>query len=419
MQDKLDVKTQEDPRVSVDQSVNGEPVWIDPDLDFIQSLSRRGGDLFKKCMQCGTCSSACAISPDAKPFPSKEMAWATWGMKDRLLRDPDVWLCHQCTDCSTRCPRGARPGDVLAAVRQESVAYHAFPHFLGRWLSQPQFVPILLGIPTALLVLALYLKTPLENLFGITHPAGQRIVYSYSAMFPHWLLNSFFILISILVLLAVIVGVKRFWNTLKKADPHIDATNSAKSLFPSIITTLKKIITHKNFATCTSGRSRYLSHMSVFFGFMALSAVTFWVITSGLNPLLQKNFVYPFGFWSPWKILANIGGLSLIFGLILMIRDRFKDNDKTSQGSFFDWTLLSTLLLVVLTGFFTEALHYVRLEPHRHLIYFIHLVFACALIMYLPYSKFAHIVYRTVALIYAEYSGRNEDTSSEEASEKQ
>jgi quinone-modifying oxidoreductase subunit QmoC len=148
--------------------------------------------------------------------------------------------------------------------------------------------------------------------------------------------------------------------------------------------------------------------MMVFFGFIALCVVTLWVITSGINPLIKGDFVYPFSFWSPWKMLANIGGLSLLFGLALMMWDRFGDNEHTSKGTYFDWTLLSLLFIVTLTGFITEVLHYVRLEPHRHLAYFAHLVFICSLILYLPYSKFAHIVYRTVAMIFAEYSGRND-----------
>jgi quinone-modifying oxidoreductase subunit QmoC len=63
-------------------------------------------------------------------------------------------------------------------------------------------------------------------------------------------------------------------------------------------------------------------------------------------------------------------------------------------------------MIVVFTGFATEALHYIRLEPHRHLAYFVHLVFVFALLIYLPYSKLAHLAYRTVALVMAEYFGR-------------
>jgi len=417
--EKPEPDTRENQSIAPASSGNGKPVWIEPDLDFIRSLRRRGGDLFKKCMQCGTCSATCALSPDTKPFPAKEMAWAAWGMKDQLLNDSDIWLCFQCNDCSMRCPRGARPGDLLAMIRQESVAHHAFPGFLGRWVNQPQYIPFLLGIPAALLGLVLYLKGPLESAFGITRYTGERIVFSYSSKFPHWLLNSFFAMISLLVLIAVIIGVGRFWKAMKSAGSEKEISRDKKGLFPSIVSALQNIITHKNFTECTIARPRYLSHLSVFFGFTALSMVSLWVFTSGINPLLQMDFVYPFSFWSPWKILANLGGLALAIGCCLMIYERFKGKDKYSPGTFFDWYLIGMLLVVVLTGFFTEVLHYVRLEPHRHIIYFIHLVFACGLLMYLPYSKLAHIIYRAVAMVYAEYSGRDENVSPGETGKKQ
>jgi quinone-modifying oxidoreductase subunit QmoC len=91
-----------------------------------------------------------------------------------------------------------------------------------------------------------------------------------------------------------------------------------------------------------------------------------------------------------------------------MISDRFWDaeNFGIRSGVFFDWSLLVTLLLVALTGFAAEILHYARLEPHRHVVYFIHLVFVFALIVYLPFSKFGHLLYRTTALVFAEYIGR-------------
>jgi quinone-modifying oxidoreductase subunit QmoC len=401
---------QESPKNMKKSSGNSKPIWIDPDLDFIFLLSKYGEDFYKKCFQCGTCSATCALSPDYKPFPSKEMAWATWGMKDQLLKDPDVWLCYQCNDCSVRCPRGARPGDILAAVRKESIMKYAVPRFLGRWVHQPKFLPLLLGIPAALLGLALTFKEPLGNALGFSAYDSNEIVYSYSSVFPHWLLNGFFLFFSFLVVLALIGGVARFWKAMKTSAVNIDGQPPVKGIFPSIGAAIKEVITHDKFSKCEQSRSRLTSHLLVFFGFIGLSVVTLWIITSGINPIIQGKFVYPFNFWSPWKLLANLGGLALLAGLVLMIRNRLIDKDYAGASGYFDWTFIWVIMAVVLTGFITEVLHYIRLEPHRHVIYFVHLVFVSSFLLYLPYSKFAHIIYRTTALVYAEHTGRKRET---------
>jgi quinone-modifying oxidoreductase subunit QmoC len=236
---------------------------------------------------------------------------------------------------------------------------------------------------------------------------GKTIVYPYSSLFPHWLLNSFFGFFSLLALISVAVGVGRFWRAMKAGAPPQATTTPAKGLLPSILTVLVNVFTHDKFAICEKARARFWSHTLVFYGFLALCVVTLWVITARINPLIQGEFIYPFSFFSPWKMLANAGGLALLAGSVMMIRDRLKDSDQTGAGSYFDWALIATLVIVVITGFVAEALHYIHLEPHRHIAYFVHLMFVFTLLIYVPYSKLAHIFYRTAALVYAEHTGRD------------
>jgi len=386
-----------------------EPVRIEPDLGFIRALMRAGGDSLKQCMQCGTCSATCALASDIDPFPRKEMAWASWGMKDALLNDPDVWLCHQCNDCSTRCPRGARPGDVLAAVRQEYIVHHSIPRFFARWAHQPQAALLLLGVMTVLLGAALYLKDPIARMLGISETLSSEIVFSYSSMLPRWMLNFFFLILGALAILSILRGVTRLWKTMKDTAVQSESGAPRKNLFSSIGSAIKSILTHEKFSLCTEARPRYWSHMTVFFGFIALTLVTLWVITAPYNPLIKGPFIYPLNFWDPWKLLANAGGVALIAGCLMMAKDRVKNSEQTGVNNYSDWSLIGLLLAVALTGFITETLHFVRLEPHRHLAYFVHLVFAGALLLYMPYSKFAHIVYRTAAVICAERYNRTKE----------
>ena len=391
---------------------------LKPDREFIDRIVGSGGESLKQCYQCATCSVVCELAPDHRPFPRKEMIWAQWGLKDRLLADPDVWLCYQCNDCSTHCPRGARPADVLAAVRREGVIHYAVPRFLGRWVNEPKYLPLVLLIPAVLLGLALWLRAPMERALGIADYSGGKIVFSYWNMLPHWLLISFFTLFSLLALAAIIAGVVRFWRALKAADARAGITTPAKGVGQSIVATLKKVLTHDDFTMCTTARSRAVSHYCVFYGFLSLLLVAFWVVTIRINPLARGDFVYPFNFWNPWRMLANLGGAVLVVGCLLMIYERLKRAGQGDVNTYFDWAFLGTLFAVVLTGFASEVLHYVRMEPHRQIVYFIHLVCVFSLLMYLPYSKFAHLVYRTTAMVYVEHSGRNAAAPAAAAGEK-
>jgi quinone-modifying oxidoreductase subunit QmoC len=396
---------QESSRTVSTPSGSPKPVRIEPDVDFIRVLSKESNNTFKLCMQCGTCSVSCGISPDRAPFPRKEMAWATWGMKDRFIGNPDIWFCHQCNDCSTRCPRGARPGDLLASIRQVIIAHFAVPRFLGRWVRKPQYIPLLLALPAILLGLALIARDPIEKALGFSTRVTDRISFPYYSLYPQWMLNSLFLFFTVLALLAAVSGVVRFWRAMKAAGAEQGIVPSGKSLGASIAAALKKVFSHENFASCTTENSRFLPHYFVFFGFIALLVVTCWVITSPYNPLIRGAFVYPFNFWNPLKLLANFGGAALVLGCALMIFNRLYD-EHTGSSTYSDWVFLWLLLLVVCTGFATELLHYARLVPHRYVTYFIHLVFAFALIVYLPYSKFAHLIYRTAALAFVEYTDR-------------
>jgi quinone-modifying oxidoreductase subunit QmoC len=406
------ISTQTNPGTEPAQRETPPSVWTEPDISFIRTIRESGQDSFKKCFQCGTCSATCDISPQRAPFPRKEMLWASWGQKNRLLHDPDIWLCHQCHDCSTKCPRGARPGDLLAAVRQETIIHYAEPGFLGRWVNQPQAIPLLLGFPALLLGLLLLLKNPLEKFFGLAGPAGEKIVFANSNLLPHWLLNSFFLLFTVMAVVVLVRGVRRFWRGLIEFHGPAGAKPPAAVLLRCLLAVLKKSLTHDEFSRCTSAYPRFLSHFCLVFGFIALGLVSFWVVTARYNPLIPGDFVYPLNVFNPLKIMANLGGLALLYGCLRLIRERLLTTKQPadSVSMYADWALLVTLLAVGATGFISEILHYARIVPLRHIVYFSHLVFVFALLIYLPYSKFAHFIYRTTAMTYAEFAGRSRET---------
>jgi quinone-modifying oxidoreductase subunit QmoC len=398
-----------------------EALLLKPDRKFVEEVMAAGGGDLKKCFQCATCSVVCGLSNGSSPFPRKEMIWAQWGLKDRLVSDPDIWLCHQCNDCSQRCPRGARPGDVLAAVRQKAIEHYAFPSVMGKWVNSVKAAPLMLVLIPALLITgALLVRGPIEAAFPAL--VGAHAHEFYAHFFPHWLLIVFYSGLTLVTFGGLIVGLFRFWAGMKANDVAFGREAPVLGFVPSAVKAVTAVLTHARFGKCQDQAARKTNHFLAFYGFLALFIVTSWAVADlYLMPIVLPEVFpqYPFGLMHPMKILANLGGILLIVGATRAILTRLNaPSDGKHQSTSFDWVFVWLLLAVGLTGFFVEVFRFVAegaagaeayasgFATPAYGVYFVHLVAVFGLLVYLPYSKFAHIWYRTVAMIYAEATGR-------------
>ena len=382
-----------------------ETYLIEPDLDFIKEVGALGGEDLKKCYQCATCSVACPISPDTKPFPRKEMIAASWGLKDKLVGNADIWLCHNCGDCSTLCPREAKPGDVLAALRSYTIEEYAQPKALARAMKDPKKLPILLAIPA---ILFLVVGT-ITGLLDFTPDLSAGI--KHYKFFSTWLVDMMMLPAAGFAAAVFALGLKRFL-----ADIHQNALAEGKTTKEKIepvgflmafIRIIPTILLHRKFSECTDNNDRQIAHQLTMYGFIGL-----FIVTSVIFVVLYGSYLFPegpiHGPWSqlnPIKWLANIAGVSLIIGTILLIKNRSAKKDQTS--TYFDWYLVYLAFGLGVTGMGAELTRLADWAFVTFLVYYIHLMLVWVLFAYLPFSKLAHLVYRTVAMTYNEYAGRN------------
>lgn len=370
---------------------------IEPDLSFIKQVVGLGGDTLKKCFQCATCSVVCPIAPENKPFPRKEMIAASWGLKDKLVGSMDIWLCHNCGDCTTTCPRGAKPGDVLGAVRSYAISEYAVPKFIGKAVNDPKKLPVLLGLPVVVFLVLGFIT----GLLDFT-PGGDKIVHSH--FFSSWLVDMIFVPLAAWAVVVFGIGLKRFVSDMHENAVLEGKTDKKKldigGLIRALFSVLPTILKHNKFSECGENKDRATAHLMVFYSFIGLFIVTniFFVV------LYVFQIHGPYSQLNPVKWLANVSGIALIIGSALMIKNRMGKTDQST--SYKDWYLLILVLGLGVTGLLTEMTRLAGIAGLSYALYFIHLMFVFHLFIFLPFSKLAHLVYRTVAMAYGEYGNR-------------
>jgi quinone-modifying oxidoreductase subunit QmoC len=370
-------------------------ILVQPDFDWKRQILDLDAHDLSVCYQCGTCTAVCPISTADNPFPRKEMVWVQWGLKERALGNASIWMCHQCGTCNTYCPRDAKPANVMAALRDYSITHYAVPAFMGRALSAPRYLPLLFAIPAVIFLAVLGWLGHLTAL-----PQG-RIVFSQ--FIPIAYIEAVFLAAIGLSMLGAAAGGVRYWKAMRAASA---ASANGHDLRRRLAATLVDILSHTRFGQCNeeppgTRRTRkehvHRAHLAVFWGFLGLVVTTASV---GIG-IYAFGYLTPWPFWHPVKILGNLSGAAVIVALSVFLWRRIADQRAAGKSTYSDWLLLVILLLTTLTGFASQGLRLADVRPLAYPMYFVHLLLVFFLLVYLPYSKFAHMVYRTLAMLHS------------------
>jgi quinone-modifying oxidoreductase subunit QmoC len=107
----------------------------------------------------------------------------------------------------------------------------------------------------------------------------------------------------------------------------------------------------------------------------------------------------PLDHWVKW--LGNVSALALVGGGVMLYLNRLPaGNRQVGDTHAFDRFFLWTVLAVVFTGCLTEAFRFVAPPLLACLTYLAHLGVVFTLFITFPYSKFAHLLYRTLAMVH-------------------
>ncbi len=101
--------------LKTDRQLDGDKM----NSDFVQKVVAEGGKgaAIAACMQCGTCSGGCTNIDQMDMSPRTLILMTQRGEWEKVLKSNALWMCSSCYICTSRCPRGVRPSDVIEAVK--------------------------------------------------------------------------------------------------------------------------------------------------------------------------------------------------------------------------------------------------------------------------------------------------------------
>jgi quinone-modifying oxidoreductase subunit QmoC len=287
----------------------------------------------------------------------------------------------------------------MAAIRNMIIANVAVPSFLGKLTQSAGGALGLLLFPIILIAAVIFMVNGGEMAF-----LDNPVIDFHKNMISQLAIEMIYIPALFFGIITGLLGVKNLIAGLSETYPK---TDKGEALVPAIIGTVKDILSHKKFRECGVNQSRNIAHMFLFYAFIGLAITTAGVTgIYYINLFAGSNVVTPtpLPFFHPIKIIGNVSALAASIGILLIVYRRLTAENVGNTVAF-DWIFIVNILLIVATGILAQTVR-VAGSQASYFIYYCHLVLVFYLFMYMPHSKFGHMFYRTAALVYSRYSGR-------------
>lgn len=358
---------------------SGEIVLSAPETEVARQL--------QICNACRYCEGFCAV------FPAMTRRLEFGKADIHFLAN----LCHNCGACLHAC-QYAPPHEfavnvpqAMAQVRVQTYVDYAWPPALGR-LYQRNGLTLSLALAAGLaifLLLALALNGTLW---------GGDLRGNFYNLFPHNLLVGMFAPVFLWAVLALGLGVRRFWRDVTPATSGLPVTSPAAAEATGDVLRLK-YLDGGHGEGCNNEDDAYTlsrrrAHHLTFYGFMLCFAAT----------SLATVYHYAFGWSAPYdlhslpKLLGAVGGVSLLLGTAGLFRLNLRRHPQQGDAAQkpMDLGFIALLFFTSLSGL---ALWLARGTPALAALLAVHLGVVMALFATLPYGKFAHGIFRTAALL--------------------
>jgi citrate/tricarballylate utilization protein len=334
------------------------------------------------CNACRYCEGFCAV------FPAMTRRLEFGKVDVNYLAN----LCHNCGACLHAC-QYAPPHEfavnvpqAMARVRVETYTQYAWPRALGA-LYQRNGLALSLALAASLALFLLLAPATNGSLWG-------AVQGSFYAIFPHGLMVTLFAPVFLFAVLALALGVRRFW---REEDPGPTSSGALGEATHDVLRL--KYLDGGHGKGCNDEDDRFSQlrrrfHHCTFYGFLLCFAAT--CVATLYHYLLDWPAPYPVT--SLPKILGIAGGMALVVGTAglfwLNLRRHPLQQEKAQRPM--DRGFIALLFLTAASGLALMLLKHGATLP---LALCVHLGSVMALFLTLPYGKFAHGIYRSAALL--------------------